>query len=294
MIITTEQAKKHLKLNTSLSKDNFAPFIPDAERKYIKPFLGEELFSLIDAYASNPIELESPRLAALFPYVEVALSRFTLLIAAPSLDLHVGEQGFGVISSGSIAPASRDRVRDFMASIEKLAWDNIEDMIRFLENNKDDYSEWVQSEAFTMHTKNLINSAVQFSKFVDIEESRLTFHRLRQDMANVEDRWVKTLISEEQFDAFIEMLRDGESFSPMQSKLLYHLQSFVANLVAFLSLNRNAKDTADFHFAEARSIINKFPDEFPLFAASTLFDGARKPFYSFTNSDESSIFNAIP
>lgn len=293
MLITTQQAKQHLKLNTSLDEKNFAPFIPDAERKYIRPFLGDTLFNLLDTWAVDKDAEENPEMAALYPYVVAALSRFSLLIATPHLNLHIGESGFAVVSNQNLAPASKERVADFKASTEQLGWDNIEDMLRFLEQHKDDYEEWVLSEAFTMQTKNLINSAVEFNKHVDIDESRLTFHRLRQEMTNIEARFVKPLISEEQFDAFIEMLRDEEPFTPIQRKVINHLQAFVANMAAHVKLERDTKEVAEFHIVEARAIMNKYPEEFTEFALSEQYTGATKPFTGYENTDETGMFSAL-
>lgn len=293
MLITTEQAKQHLKINTSLDEKNFAPFIPDAERKYIRPFLGHTLFNLLDTWAIEQDADESPEMAALYPYVVAALSRFTLLIASPHLNVHIGESGFGVVQNQNLAPASKERVVDFKGSTEQLGWDNIEEMLRFLELHKDDYEEWVLSEAFTLQTKNLINSAVEFNKHVDIDESRLTFHRLRQEMTNIEDRFVKPFISEEQFEVFIEMMRDEEPFTKVQRKVINHLQGFVANLVAHTKLERSTKDVAEFHLVEARNLMNKHPEEFTEFALSEQYSGATKPFVGYENTDDSGIFSAL-
>jgi hypothetical protein len=293
MIITTEEAKKYLKVNSSLNEANFNPFIPDAEEKYIKPFLGDQLFELLNTWAETKDEAESPELAALYPYVLAAAARFTMLLATPHLNLNIGEAGFGVVSTANIAPASKERVADFKTSTEQLAWDNIENMLRFLEVNKNDYLEWVESEAFTMQTKNLINSAVEFDKYVDIDKSRLTFHRMRQHITNIETLHVITLISKEQFDVFIEKIRDEEPLTDKEKELLRHLRGFVANHVATKYLKMDLDAIAAFHYAEARSLINKFPTDFPAYANSSLYDGATKPFTVYNNTEDSAIFSAI-
>jgi hypothetical protein len=112
-------------------------------------------------------------------------------------------------------------------------------------------------------------------------------------MTNIEDRFVKPLISEEQFDAFIEMLRDEETFTKIQRKALNHLQGFVANLVAHVKLERDTKEVAEFHIVEARAIMNKYPEEFTEFALSEQYTGATKPFTGYENTDETGIFSAL-
>lgn len=292
MLITTEQAKEHLKLNATLNEESFAPFIPDAEQKYIKPFLGNDLFDLLDTWAEDKDE-EDAELKNLYNQVIPVLARFTLLIASPHLDVNIGESGFTVQGSSTLVPASTERVKRFMESTEILAWDNMETLLRFLEENQTDYPEWVASDAYTMATKNLVNSATEFNKYVNIDSSRLTFHRLRCDITNIEEIDVVPLISQELYDSIISKLRGEGSLTDPEKKLLQHLKAFVVNKTAFSSLNRiNNGVIATFHYNKAREIVNKTPDDFPLFKESTSYDQSQPPFRDWENSQDKSIFVA--
>ncbi len=292
MLITTDQAKEHLKINATLNVESFAPFIPDAEQKYIKPFLGEALFALLDTWAQDKDKQEYPELSDLYDQVIPVLARFTLLIASPHLDVNIGESGFTVQGSATLVPASTERVKRFMESTEILAWDNMETLLRFLEENQDDYPEWVTSDAYTMATRNLINSATNFNKYVNIDTSRLTFHRLRNDMTNVEQIDVVPLVSQELYDSLISKLRGQGSLTDPETKLLRHLVAFVANKTASLYLNRKTGEIATFHYNNARELINLNPDDFPLYKESTSNDNAQPPFSDWENSQDKSIFVA--
>lgn len=292
MLITTEQAKDHLKINATLNEATFAPFIPDAEKKYVKPFIGKELFALLDTWAIGQDAEENPELAALYPYVVAVVSRGTMFIASPHMDLNIGESGFSVTSTQNLSPASRERVKDYKESLEDLTWSNVESLLQFLEENKIDYPNWVASDAYTMQVRNLINSAVQFDKEVDIDQSRLTFQKLRKHMDNVEEMRVKTLISPELFNYLIAKIKNGTDLSTNESKLVEHLRTFVANEVASKHLDRDTAYVAQYHYNEARTLINKYPDDFPLYRDSDYYDGAQPFFSDYENSDESAIFLA--
>lgn len=292
MLITTEQAKDHLKINATLNEATFAPFIPDAEKKYVKPFIGKELFALLDTWAIGQDAEENPELAALYPYVVAVVSRGTMFIASPHMDLNIGESGFSVTSTQNLSPASRERVKDYKESLEDLTWSNVESLLQFLEENKIDYPDWVASDAYTMQVRNLINSAVQFDKEVDIDQSRLTFQKLRKHMDNVEEMRVKTLISPELFNYLIGKIKNGTDLSTNESKLVEHLRTFVANEVASKHLDRDTAYVAQYHYNEARTLINKYPDDFPLYRDSDYYDGAQPFFSDYENSDESAIFMA--
>jgi len=291
MLITTEQAKEHLKINATLNEATFSPFISDAEKKYLKPFIGNELFALLSTWAETKDDDEE-ELAALYPYVVAVVARGTMLIAAPHMDLNIGESGFSVTSTNNFAPASRERVKDYMKSLEELVWSNVENLLEFLEENKDDYDEWVESSAYTMQIRNLINSALEFDNYVDIDQSRLAFQKLRKEMDNMEEMRVKTLISPELFDYLISKIQEDEEFEEKEAILVRHLRGFVANAVAAKHLSRDTAHVAQFHYNEARELINKYPDDFPLYAESDYYDAAEPFFSDFENSEDLGIFVA--
>jgi len=291
MLITTEQAKEHLKINATLNEATFTPFIPDAEKRFVKPFLGKELFALLNTWVKTKDPLEE-ELAALYPYVVAVIARGTMLIAAPHMDLNIGESGFSVTSTNNLSPASRERVKDYMKSLEELTWSNVESLLQFLEENKQYYINWVESEAYTMQIRNLINSAVEFDKYVDIQESRLTFQKLRKQMDNIEEIKVKSLISPSLFDHLINKIRTKDDFEDKELTLLRYLRGFVANEVAAKYLEKDTAHVAIFNFNEARALINKFPDDFPLYRDSDFYDGASPFFKDFENSSDLSIFVA--
>ena len=295
MLITTDQAKGYLKLNATLGEENFSPFIPDATSKYIKPLLGNELFALLETWAGSKDETET-ELAALYEKVAPALSRFTFFLAAPHLDINIGESGFTVVSSGNnLVPASKERVERFMKSLEQLAWDRAEDLLIFLEENQSSYPEWVASDAYTMQLRNLINSATEFDKYVDIDKSRLTFQKFRQEMDNIERIDVIPLISEALFNTLIGKIKSGTDFTSQEEKLVESLRAFVANKIAARVLGKDNQLEATFYLKEAKALININPNDFPDYRDSGIYDAENPdipPFSDYDNTAESSIFVA--
>jgi len=304
MLITTLQAKEYLKINATLDDSNFTPFIPDAEEKYLKPVLGDELFAILDTWADekNPEDDDYEILNALYEKVIPVIARFTLFIAAPQLDVNIGESGFTVLTSNNLVPASAQRVDKSIASMEQLAWNRVEILLKFLEENKDDYPEWVTSDAYTMQLRNLINSAAEFDKYVDIDKSRLTFQKMRHEMDNIERIDVIPVISQEMFDTLMtkikgdeEVYGELEEMTEQEQKLLTHLRYFVANKAAGKVLKIDTSLVATFHIKEAKALLNLNPDDFPDFRDSGLYDEDDPdipPFSDYENTEDSSIFVA--
>lgn len=292
MLITTEQAKEHLKINATLNEENFTPFQPDAEEKYLLPFLSKELYTLLNTWIADG-KPATPRFEALMDRVVPVVSRFTLFLAAPFLNVNIGETGFTVTSSSNLVPASGERVKLTLDSLEQLAWGNVERLLEFLEDNQADYPEWVESKAYTQQRRNFINSAVDFSDFYDIDSSRLAFQRLRKVMDHVEARDVVALLSKPFFEELHAKVNGNQTLSPAEVELLVPLKNFIANKVAADALKANTSDIAEFYRKQVKQLLNEKALEFPTYALSDVYNPVDvAPFPTFENSSDKSIFVA--
>jgi len=310
LLKTTEEIRQYLKVDISEKESSFLPYIPDATQKYIKPYLGSDQLTELDEYYNDSEVEEDPLLDNLLTHVQRALAKFTFLMAAPNLDLNVSEGGFTVRSTQNQAPASRERVDRFMQSLERQAWDNIEMLLAFLEENKGDYPLWVESDAYTMAMRNFINSAGEFDSLVPIDRSRLAFMQLRPIMDNIELTEIEPNISIELCTAIKEQMLSGE-LSEANEKILPDIKRSVANLTFG---NINLRDTTGsmetqyshhmifnqekreeykrlgkWCLGEVIKIIEASPDDYPEYVESGLYDPASTPY---ENTEDSGLFVA--
>ena len=207
LIKTTVEMRTYLRMSLSEKEASWQPYVGPATDKYIRPVLGDVLLDALNAdYNAATHDAD---LVALLPYVQGALAKFTLLMAVPNLDLNISEGGFTVISSPNVAPASRERVNALMASLLEQGWDAIEILLRFLEENINDYASWETSDAYTLAIRNLVNSAVDFDKIFHIMQSRILFNRFRNSLDDVDNLIIKRNISADMFDALMADIRAG-------------------------------------------------------------------------------------
>lgn len=221
LITTTTEMRNYLRMDLSEKEASWLPFVGPATEKYIRQVLGDVLLAALEVdYITDNHNAE---LAALLPYVQAPLAKFTLLLAVPNLDLNISEGGFTVRSTPQQAPASRERVIALQESLEKQGWDAIETLLRFLEENVDDYSTWEASDAYTMAIRNLVNSAREFDKIYNIGQSRILFNRFRNNLDDVDLLIIKRAISAAMFDALMTEIKAG-SISTANQKILPLLQ----------------------------------------------------------------------
>jgi hypothetical protein len=311
LIKTISEIKQHLKVNTTQTTNAFLPFISDAQDKYLRPVIGDALLDALEAYYNAPEDGETPgegestteALQALLPYVQKPLARFIYFMAAPHLDLNVGETGFTVSQTQGLGIASSDRVKRYIDSLEKLGWDGIEILLRFLEKNASDYPEWTASDEYTLQLRNFINSAEEFDKYVNIDKSRLKFIRMRQLMDDIENTKIKDSISSALADEILAEIKAG-NVSEANNVILPFIRRAIANYTMADFRDSIEQDTylaerekenlqrykrfelmGDNYLAQVKKIMNENIDSYPDYAASDEYDSEKTGYTAVENEE---------
>jgi hypothetical protein len=308
LIKTLDEFQQYVRIVGIFPVETLIASVPDTQANYFPDVLGDELLNDLDAwYEIGDDKPDIPRYSALLPYVQRALARFTIFMASPELDVTITGSGIGVIMNQNIAPASADRVKKFDNANEERGWDNIETLLIFLEDHLSDYPEWVNSPAYTMDVRNLINSAIDFDFFYNIQRSRLKFKSLRPVMDNIEMLKIRKVISDELFDRILNEIKTGSITDPIK-KILKKLQFSVANYTMADAMdgdkyqghdqtvneNRFNRDLAlflsngDKYLADVRTTIDTNPDDYPEYVNSPIYIGNTN--YGFTNAKDNTIF----
>lgn len=306
IIQSADTIRQYNKAFQSLLDNQVIPFVEDAEDKYLKPYLGKTQFAELNNYIESGAT-DDPELEALKPYAQRALSRFTLFLASPSLDINLGATGYTTNSSNNNVPASQQRVQKYDQRLEQLGYENIETMLEFLENNKADYPLWENSDAYTHATENFVRSAKEFDKLVSIEVNRLMFRRMKPVIRQVELKHIKNRISKDLADEILSQL-DNDNVSAANQKLLDHIKPAVANMVvasikveefekgdtSFIIQSKAIKreeyeSDAWFHIMEVEKILYAAPDDYPLFKDSDLYNDEKETNDLYENEEDDSV-----
>ena len=316
IITSIEVFKKYVNVSGTLNIDTIKPFVNDAQQAYLKEFLGETLLDELDAFRASISNVPAwdgatsqevaTRLNNLLPYVECALAKFSLFMASPFMDLKVTDSGFGVINNQGVSPASSDRVARFTQATLKAGYDNVETMLRFLEKYKSQYPSWVAGEGYTIYHKYFINSAEEFNKHVNIDNSRLKFRQMLVTMENVELLQIEPVISPELAEAIRTEAKEGD-LSADNLKLILYIRKACANLTyyafgldaddlpnsAVIAVEQARMETylrnGNFYLAEIKKVLDANPDKYPLYAASAVYDAAKTSNAFFENTDSASF-----
>lgn len=285
--LTTLQ--KYVKVSSAFKVDSFKPFIVDAQIKYLSPHLGDTLLEALDTWYNAATPQTNAAYTALLPYVQAAVAKFTLAVGAPSNDTVLTESGFAVIMNQNLAPASTARVQSFVDSMLNLGWNEVEQMLRFLEKNKANYSSWTSSSAYTEFTGSFITTAVEFDKIIRIDQSRLKFMQLKPIMDDVELLRIEPVISKAMADDIKAKVITG--ILGTYSNILPMIKRAVANFTFFADTkDKKYEELGDAYLSEVKLVIDATPTDYPLYAASTNYDADKTSYKSFENKEDNKFF----
>lgn len=196
---STEEIKKALgTVHQTLEFETLESFVPQAEIRYLLPYVGQELLDELDAALDDT---PTPGQLALLGHLRRALVYYVVLDAAPFLNLSFSDLGIQEQRSTDSAPARQwvyHKFEDAAASNADVLLDNA---LFWLEAQAAKFPTWQDSEAYTASKELLLHSSYDMSKHVNIGQSRRTFLAMRSYMRRVEELEIADLVGRPRFEA---------------------------------------------------------------------------------------------
>jgi hypothetical protein len=201
-----EDVKEFISVNLNFDFMDIKPSIRQAERVYILPAIGKEFYKVLnDAYNSDePIDEKLQEALAL---IQEALAQYAYFVYIAIGSVEIGNAGILETSASGVTPARQWVVSDLKESLLKAGDVALDAALEFLEENKDDYPDWSDSDFFTLANDLFLNSANELSQFVNIQNSRRTFLALRPYIAKAERFFIKPTIGESLFNEIKDQLK---------------------------------------------------------------------------------------
>lgn len=215
--------------------------------------LGSQLPSLFDAIERDKPEtlglldnaswlIAPQKLDAIRENVLQYVVNAALYDAIPQLDLVLTNNGFGIVSTQQIAPASAERVerlRKACATSRDIAFDSL--LISLPANSLTKELLW-EDRAFYKQTSSLIWTLLQLNNYCGT--SGTDYQRSQLDKARpsifLAERQIRQMISNEQFDAILKKLREGET-EPVFEGMLPILYGLFTSLYAAVTSPSNTQ-----------------------------------------------------
>lgn len=248
LISTISEYKKYISIDANTKVASLNPFRDEAEQLYLIDLLGQAFYDELNtAYAAavvatpaDPISSLSAPLKLLFPYLQRALSYYTLLLAMPHLNVTVGELGTRQHRGEDSDPAPRWQQEKLQFHALKNADTHADKLLGFLEKNASasNYALWFASTSNTINSGLIVYSTSIASRHIAISESRRIYKQLLPKIKEIESRIIPKLISQAQYDEIVLQLKTGGLSNPTTANkaLIAKLEPIIAKRALYMQL----------------------------------------------------------
>ena len=220
------------------------PFLDTAEQWATQTFVSEDVFPQLTESELAPLT----KLVAYHAYMS----------AVPSLDLVLTPNGFGIVSSTNVVPASKERIDRLLASLELERDCNIEQLILRLSNRP----VWQQSQQGKYFAATLFPFLNLCRRLAIREHIWQEYQHLHDRLIKIENVLAETYFSQEQMQVFrTKVLNQGRDCQPLEEHIIRSLQSLEMMLVSDMQVHPQS-------FYDLVNIIRENEEIFPAWHSS--------------------------
>ncbi len=289
LIKNTEELQSYIAIDVNFQQKNLLPYLQQGKTQVVR-LLGKILYDALDVY-NNGFEANTPEYTVLLPYAQRCLANFAVHYGLSALNVSIGPNGIGVVNTEHVSPASKDRTDTLRADLLNAAYDAMESMLEFLEDNSTDYPTWVSSEAYTKQYDVIITSAREFDEILNINRSRLKYLEWKPTMKDVEILVMAPQISIDVLNELKTQIKGG-TVTAANATILPYLQKALAYITRsrmIVDLKTEYELTGTEYLMAAKKIMDNEITDYPTYAASSAYDAVTS-FKRYENTETSKFF----
>jgi len=240
---TTSEVRKYLLVDSNMEFETLLTYINEAEEKFVKSLLGDLYPVLLADYTDhtdaegNDVNMNPDNLL-LLPYVQRALAYYTGYQSVTHIGVSLGEAGIQEQFGANSRPAPRWKTRDLKVEYINQGDQWADSLLEYLEENASPlkYNDWFADEkANTAMQGFIVYKTSIASQYIDINESRRVFLRLKKRIREIEQGEIKRLLCVDQYDEIVTQIKTG-SLSANNTALINLLESYISKKALWLTI----------------------------------------------------------
>lgn len=331
-MLLTERKELEIFLPTSVqeSAQSILTLAADSEETYLLPVLGRPLFNHVnELYQEVPLDEDwytpknikgAPAGHKLIRICQEVVVYMTLANNAGLFSVSMNDAGLNTPSSQGYEEADEKRIDRFVKDAFKKGHRAIDRLLLFLEEDatseEPEFAEhWKKSKYFYRNNETLFTTAVDFDRYVSIDESREWFVKLLPDIRFCQDTYLAPQIGYDLMDALIGSLTSPSSLEKKDLNVWNTAIQKLKQALALYAENRNEKlrrktsrGEADLSLERAKDYIRNHQSSFgkvmidsPLYDKTIMGDldttdtpkVCQKPVYNYNTDDDGNAVHAL-
>jgi len=242
---TNNDIQQFLPVTDAFNLEDIKPFLlNNAEPDFLIPALSQTQFDALQTrFDNNQVQLTDKE-KKLISLINQASLNYALELFLDWAQVNISQDGIHIIVNDTRKTAFQWQIQQVQKQCNQAAYRGLERMLIYLETEKTVFTGWAASSSYTIFKQCFINTAEEFSKFVNISGSRRTFLSIKPIMQRVEERKVKDTLVSTLYDE-IKTQINTDTVSANNKELLKFIQPAVANLTMADAVNELSLEITD-------------------------------------------------
>lgn len=234
-----DKLKEYAQITGTIHFDGLKASLRMVELKYIIPIIGKDLYqaldeALTDATVQDPLD---EVFVNLLHQCRMAIGPLFCYFHADKADVQFSDAGMQRAESSTNKNAYQEQRQKFKEANLSEGEEALELLLQFLEENKEDYTEWTDSENFKKYRSLFIKSGSAFNELFPSQTPHRNYWLLRATMYDVEENNIRAFLGSTLYeDLKEEDAKLDPEFSDEQAALLHRLKKAIANLTVCLAV----------------------------------------------------------
>lgn len=193
---TTTDLKKYIAIASSFEFEDFEPYVTKAVNTYTRKYVGALHTELADLQTGTDAVIKNEARE----HLRNALSNFAFYLYIPLLQVQMDSSGMSIVQNENRSAASWGQVKDIRKEVLRSGHEAMDLLLQILEANPTVFTDYTANYS-SINNELIVNSALIFSKWYNIFESRQTYLALQATIRLVEDQYIHTFLCAELIEA---------------------------------------------------------------------------------------------
>jgi hypothetical protein len=230
-----EELQKHISVESSTEMDSVTPLIDEAEEQYIVPAIGITLYeTLLQRVEDDDATADQEKLLT---KILKALAPLSYFVGLAEANTRISDLGLHTASTNDKERLMKWQFDNLSISLNRRGMMALDRLYVYLETktNADWYTTWTASDAYTAHKDLLVNTAVIFNRYVELQSNRWFFIQLRPWLRAAEKNMIAPAISIAFYDV-IKTAWKNNTTSAEQKTAIAKMQECISYMAYSLAL----------------------------------------------------------
>jgi len=243
-----EEIRNYISVSSSSEFDTMAPHIQNAERDYLVPLIGNDLYQKLLNFCNEEVhdltDESVQKTNQLLSFVRSAVIHIAYWIGFDVINALITDSGFKRTESNTVKSLFKYQEHNLKHYLRTSGFNGLDTVLQFLELNLADFKEFEDAPAFSLMKTSFVPTTSIFDDIYFINNSRLTFLRMKQHLQLLEETEILPILGPDTYAYLKEELAKPEPDSKVY-RILPYIRKPLVFLASAMLMEESGADLTD-------------------------------------------------